>query len=251
LDSIERKSLVLQPDDPLALFWTSVLSDAWCITGWAALESGDLPQAETYLSASWRLSQDKTSGMELARVRAAEGKTAEAMHLYELASVVHIDNPMGLMGSSFPTNDEIAEKYRLLAGHALPDSKDQIKRLEDEVGQQNSIPEFVHSTKLAGNAVFLVTFRAGQSNKASWYLNDQALTPAATALESPSLESFLPTGSKANLLREAYVSCGPAKGCSAYLRPPTDMDFPGSRVNWKVFYPSSSIPFKTAEIKLE
>jgi hypothetical protein len=251
LDSVEAKSFLLQPDDPLALYWTNVLSDAWCVTGWAALESGDLDEAEAYLLASWRLSQDRTSGMYLARVLEAKGKKEDSARIYELASVSHLDNPMGLMGSSFPTNDELADSYKRLTGHALPDSKDQIKQLENKLSQPNSIPSLIQSTRLNGNAVFLVAFRSGEPGKATWYLNDEALAPVASALDAYPFQSFFPIGSKAKMLREVYVSCGQGKGCSAYLHPPANLDFPGSRVNWKVFYPNSPIPFKTANIRLE
>ena len=251
LDSIESRSLTIQTDEPLSLFWTNVLSDAWFVTGWAALESADQVSAESYLRASWWVSRDKSSGLELARVLEAKGDQSGATHLLELASVTPLDNPMGLMGSSFPTNSDIAEKYGQLTGRSLPDSREQLKALGDELTLQNSISSLVHSTKLDGNAVFLISLRAGERHKAKWYLNDGSLAPAASALEAHTFETFFPIGSKAALLREVYVSCAPANGCSAYLHPPTDLDFPGSRVNWKVFYPSSPIPFKTANIRLE
>jgi hypothetical protein len=251
LGSIESRSHTIQADDPLSLFWTNVISDAWFVTGWAALESGDRVSAESYLRASWWVSRDKSSGLELARVLEANGDQSQAAHLLELASVAHLDNPMGLMGSSFPTNDDLAEKYRYLTGRMSPDSKEQLKAFGDELTRQNSIPSIVRSTNLDGNAVFLISLSAGGKSKAKWYLNDEAVAPAASAFESHSFETFFPNGSKAVLIREVYVSCAPAKGCSAYLHPPTDLDFPGSHVNWNVFSPNNPSPFKTANIRLE
>lgn len=251
LDSIESRSQTLHTDDPLALFWTNVISDGWFVMGWAALESGDQVSAESHLRASWWVSHDKSSGLQLARVLEAKGDKSEAAHILELASVVRVDNPMGLMGSSFPANDDFAENYKRLTGRMLPEDGEQLKKLRDELSQQNSIPSLLHSTKLNGNAVFLVSLSPGNQSKATYYLNDEELAPAASALGSHVFEQSFPNGSTATLLREVYVGCSPGKGCSAYLHPPTNLDFPGSIVNWKVFYPKSSIPFKTANVRLE
>ncbi len=251
LDAIESRSQTIQADDPLSLFWTNVLSDAWFVTGWAAFESGDQASAESYLGASWWVSHDKSSGLQLARVLEAKGDRSGATHVLELASANTLDNPMGLMGSNFPTNSDLAEIYKLLSGHVLPDSREQLKALRDELSQASTIPLFIHSTKLNGNAVFLVTLSAREQSKAKWYLNDESIAPAASPLELHKFATSFPIGSAAFLQREVYVSCDPAKGCSGYIPAPTDLDFPRSRVNWSLFDPGGSIQYKIANIRLE
>jgi hypothetical protein len=251
MGSIESRSLTLRIDDPLALFWTDLLADGWFVTGWASFESGDLASAESYLRASWRLSHDKSSGLQLARVLEAKGDKSMAAHVLELASVAAIDNPMGLMGSSFPASDDIAREYSHLTGHAPPDSRDKLKELKVELDQQSGDPTFIRSTKLDGSAIFLVSIGSEGPTKAIWYLDDDALAPAASSLEAHSFEPVFPIGSKAKLLREVYVNCSPGKGCTAFLRTPAVIDFPGSRVNWSIFSPNSAIHFKSVNVRLE
>lgn len=251
LSLIESRSLTLRMYDPLALFWTNLISDGWFVAGWVDLESGDLTAAESYLRASWWLSQDRSSGLQLARLLEAKGDRTAATHLLELVSVCNIDNPMGLMGSSFPTNDDVKKSYQRLTGKPLPDSVEKRKEFQNELGRQWGALSVLPSTRLDGNAIFLVSVKRGGKLKAEWYLNDEVLAPLASALETRTIDSIFPSGSNVSLLREMYVSCTPEKGCKGNLRTPSFLDFPGSHVDWKTFSPGDPTPYRLAFIRLE
>ncbi len=253
--SIEAKTSALSADDVRSLFWTPVLSNAWCVAGWAALETRDLATAETYLRASWLVSQDKTSGFLLAQLLDAKGDKAEAAHLYDLAGVARADNPLGLLGFSFLTNYQTEEGHAKWALKLLPDSipsaKEYKSPLRGELSKFNEVRLFAHPTKLDGTALFLVSFEPGKPTKALWYGDDAPLASLAHTIEMHTFAPTFPADSKARLLREIRVVCKPETGCSAYFQLPTRIDIPSTEVNMDIFAHGRLKGMKMVSVQLE
>ncbi len=157
----------LSPTDFHSLSWARVLGAAWTCTGWADIEAKELGAAEIYLRPAWRLSQNPISGYQLARVLEAEGKKAEAAHLYELASVAEADN---LVVDALPTGEDlksqIAAGYKRVAGKELTATSLNHGRyngsLHAELDKQEEIHQLLHTTKLTGSALYVAAFESGK-----------------------------------------------------------------------------------------
>jgi hypothetical protein len=255
LTSIEAKTTTLPVDDARSLFWEAMLSDAWCVAGWTAIENNDLSAAENYLRSSWQVSQDKTSGYLLARTLEAKGNKIGAAYLFGLASVARTDNPLGLLGFSFLNNYQTEKDFRKWALKSLPTSIPTPQEYEDprraEIGKQDKVQLFVHPTKLEGTALFLVAFETGKPIKVNWYGDDAALAPLAHTIESHSFASVFPKDSRAQLLREVRVVCKTDTGCDAYFQMPTRIDIPATSVNTDILKPPLVKGIKMITVQLQ
>jgi hypothetical protein len=233
--SAEAKSTELAPNSPNSLYWAQALAAAWTCRGWAELESRDIGVAEIYLRPAWRLSQSRMSGYELGRVLASEGKKAEAMHLFELASVADV--------SFFPGNDvverHLADDYKTLTGKDLTttalDHGQYNGSLRSELDNELEIRQLLHATKLTGSGLYAVAFENGKAVKVVFLGGDSGFASLVPVLQVHAFPPELPTGSKALLVREVRVICTPWAGCDAYLLLPNAIQMP-------------QVPIQTTEI---
>jgi hypothetical protein len=227
----ETRSQALPPDDPHSLRWARMLDNAWSTLGWAALESKDLPTAETYLRASWQNTQDQMTGFQLARLLEAKGEKAAAAHMLELAYVTGVSGELAEHEAvSYNLTDRIAEAYRKLTGkplNATPLNHGQYNgSLRAELDKDIEIHGYTKASKLTGEALFAVTYEEGKPVKARFFNGDKAFAPMATVLEGHRIPVSLPQGSKARLLREVRLICAPYGGCDAYMLLPSNIQIP-------------------------
>jgi tetratricopeptide (TPR) repeat protein len=61
------------------------LSAYWDTLGWVYFRLNDLPRAERYVKAAWRVSQSPVIGEHLGRIYEKQGKRLAAVHIYQLA----------------------------------------------------------------------------------------------------------------------------------------------------------------------
>jgi hypothetical protein len=208
-----------------------MLDNAWSTLGWAALESKDLPTAETYLRASWQNTQDQMTGFQLARLLEAKGEKAAAAHMLELAYVTGVSGELAEHEAvSYNLTDRIAEAYRKLTGkplNATPLNHGQYNgSLRAELDKDIEIHGYTKASKLTGEALFAVTYEEGKPVKARFFNGDKAFAPMATVLEGHRIPVSLPQGSKARLLREVRLICAPYGGCDAYMLLPSNIQIP-------------------------
>jgi hypothetical protein len=236
-DDFDAKTLTLPPDDAHSLYWTQMLAFAWCVRGWAALESKDLPTAENYLRAAWRLSQDKTSGYQLGRLLEAKGNRAAAAHQYELAHAASAGNWFGSGSAYLPhgINDRIVESYRKFTGKDLTSSALKLTQyngsLRQELDKEFEIRPLTRTSKLTGEAMFTVAFETGKPPKAYFLNGGKGFEPLQSALQTHPFSPILPAGSKARLLREFRLLCTPYAGCDAYILLPTAIEYTARQVS--------------------
>jgi transglutaminase-like putative cysteine protease len=231
VNEYEARSQALPPDDPHSLHWARMLDNAWSILGWAALESKDLPTAETYLRASWQNTQDQMAGFQLARLLEAKGEKAAAAHLLELAYVTGVNDELGEHAAvDYNLHDRIAEAYHKITGK--PMTATSLNRgqyngsLRAELDKDIEIHGYTKSSKLNGEALFTIAFEEGKPVKARFFNGDKAFESVATVLEGHRFPVALPQGSKARLLREVRLICAPYGGCDAYMLLPNNIQIP-------------------------
>jgi hypothetical protein len=250
----EEKSLVLPAED--SLHWAQVLGDAWAALGWAALENGDLPTAETYLRAAWHLNLDKGTGYQLGRLLEAKGEKAAAAHQYELASVAVAG------GAIWPSTSREDLETRILAGYRKLTGKPMTATalnhgqyngsLRAELDKETDFRGQIPTSKLTGGALFTIAYEKGKPAKARFFGGDKKVEPMAAALEKRPLGVLLPSGSKARLLREVRLVCSQyGGGCDAYLLPPSRIEIP-AKSGVTIMKPlGSSTGTKTVQIDVQ
>lgn len=236
LSSIEAKSTTLPIEDPHSLYWAQVLAYAWCVKGWSALESKDLPTAESYLRAAWRLQPERISGLLLGRLLEARNQKTAAAHQYELA---HISVNPGVFGmslsESYNADKKIAEAYLRVTGKelttaALGQGGRYSGSLEEERDRISEIHGLIRVTQLTGAGLYTVAFEAGKPVKAVFLGGDHGFATLVPALETHAYPPALPAGSKARLLREVRLVCTPWAGCDAYFLLPNAIVMPSNPI---------------------
>ncbi|MGC1462009.1 MAG: DUF3857 and transglutaminase domain-containing protein [Terracidiphilus sp.] len=255
VETIETKSQSFPASDPHSLLSAAPLAYAWCLRGWTALANHDMPTAEKYLRASWRLSHDRIAGYLLARFLAAKNSKTEAAHQFELAHVTTSGMAFGgLFAESFDVDKYIAEDYRKLTGkelsaaslnHGAYDGS-----LDKELDADLEIHQFVHTTKLTGSALYAIGFEAGKPQTVDFLEGDRGFETLTAALRAHVFPSQLPTGSKARLLREVRLICSPWAGCDAYFLLPSSIQLPSKTVVRVTNLPGGHVEQKTVPIEI-
>ena len=255
LDAIEAKSLTFSADDMNSFYWAQALDYAWCVRGWSALLSKDLPTAEAYLRPAWRLHPDRITGYLLGRLLEAKNDKVAAAHQYELA---HVSNNPGVFGLAlsvtFDSNKQIAEGYRRVTGKdliatALNAHGAYSGSLWEERDRLSEIHGFIRTTTLTGTGFYKLVFENGKAVSASFVGGDKGFEALVKTLQAHSYPSQLPSGSKARLSREIKLICTPYAGCDAYLLLPNAIEMPSKSVTViNVSTPNASKETRTIHI---
>jgi hypothetical protein len=255
VESIETKSLDFLPSDPHTLFTAAPLAYAWCLRGWTALADHDIPTAEKYLRASWRLSHDRIAGFLLARLLVAKNSKAEAAHQFELAHVTPTGMAFGgFFAESFDVDKHIGEDYRKLTGKELTAASlnhgSYEGSLEKELDADLDIHQFIRNTKLTGSALYAIGFEAGKPQIADFLEGDKGFEALTTMLKAHVFPPQLPAGSKARLLREIRIICSPWAGCDADFLLPSSIQLPSKTVVRVINTPKGRVEQKTVQIEI-
>jgi len=255
VEDFEAKSNALSPHDPHSLRWAQMLAYAWETLGWVALDSQDLPTAESYLRASWQLSQDKLAGYELARLLLAKGEKAAAAHQLELAHISSAQNALaGGLELSYKLDDRISDSYTKITGTPLTatalNNGAYRGSLRAELDKEIEFHAYIKASKLNGDVLFLVAYQDGKPAKAQLLIGEKAFDSMAKTLESHKIPVDLPAGSKALLLREVRMVCSSyGGGCDAYMLLPTAIKIPAVNNVIEVSAPSATQPAKDPKVQ--
>jgi hypothetical protein len=252
VDEIEAKTLTLAAEDAHSLQWAQILGDAWAVLGWAALENGNLPTAETYLRAAWHLNRNKETGYQLGRLLEAKGEKIAAAHQYELASITE---SVWTSTTSENLESSILASYQKLTGKAMTATAlnhgQYNGSLRAELDKKTDFRGFIPTSKVTGQALFAIAYEKGKPVKASLLGGDKAVAPMAASLERRNLGVLLPTSSKARLLREVRLVCTPYGGCDAYLLSPWKVEIPTKNAVTVMKTPGAPQEIKTVHIDVQ
>jgi hypothetical protein len=248
LDLVESESASAPQTEPNSLYWSQGLATSWCVRGWAALAANDIPTAGTYLRAAWRLGQNQLCGYLLGRVLEVKGDKAAAAQQYELA---HITSGHTFFGGFSPEDDEIRKRiddgYKRVTGKtitATPLNHGSYEgSLEAELDKLNEIHQIAKATKLTGEALYVAAFTEGAPAKVSMISGDPGFRAFIPVFEARGFPQFMPTGSKAKLLREMRIICSPWSGCDAYQLLPGSIQMPRQEIHVKAIQvPVTNVP---------
>ena len=204
---------------PENLACTRKLASFWDTLGWIHFRLGNLPQAESYLNATWLLSQSAVAADHLAQVYAQQKKTAKAIHLYQLALATpeaHVPDGWG---------DETRRRLADLTGKKAPTAIELLRA--DPNGNELSELRSVKLKRLvAGSAEadFFLLFGPGPKIEAVEFVSgSQKLRAAGQVLSTANFQVAFPEGSSARLLRRGILMCSAISGCEAVLFTPNSV----------------------------
>jgi hypothetical protein len=254
ITTIEAKTLSLKLEDSDSLHASVLLANAWCVRGWLALSQHNLPAADSYLHAAWKLSPERLSGYLLGMLLEVKGERAAAAHQYELAHFAANNPRYELSGFGQNRDEKIRVAFARTAGKDLPVSAlnggQYDGSLRAELDKLVEIKPIFHATKLTGMGLYMVAFEAGKSVKVRFMGGDDGMEAAVPQLESYHFAPQLPTGSKAQLLRQVRLLCTPYAGCDAFLLPPSNIETAPIRVKTVKQLPVGNDSERAVEIRL-
>lgn len=224
---LEVRSATHHDDDGIALPLAAKISAAWDTLGWVYFQLGDLPHAESYVRASWLLSQRQTVGYHLGQIYERQGRKTEAAHTYQLAMSTQPQMPQMLSRAGVKAyqneQNQIRARYENIAGKSRPI---EIKRLpngewtltpQEELGRMRKIrvtspnaPSVVADVSIVFSPAKVIAVR---------YDDDDAVKQIIGRLENAKYNVAFPTGSAATLVRRATVVCTKGSGCDVVLHP--------------------------------
>lgn len=235
VDTAEAKSLANSVDDFHSLYWTEILNYAWSTLGWAALESKDLPTAESYLQAAWHLGQEKGSGFQLARLLEAKGDKSAAAHQYLLTQFATY-RVSALGGDGMDISDKVAANYLRLTGKEINKAGEGLNKGKydasprQELDKETDISHITKTSKLTGSGLYALVFEPGKSIQVKFLGGDKGFEKLDSTLKAVDFHPDFPSGSRARIFREIRVICTPYAGCDGYLQLPGNVTQPESKV---------------------
>jgi hypothetical protein len=246
VNNLETQSRDLNVGDSKSLYFAQSLALAWTCLGWGSLETREQGTAEIYLRAAWQASQSALAGYELARLLEVKGDKAGAAHLYELVSVASVGE-LQTAPTGMDLHQLVTDGYKNLTGKELtatPLNKGAYNgSLLQELDRMHGIKQYIHTTKLSGNAYFVVAYEDGKPPKATFLGGEKAMAVLAPTLESGRLSGGLPIRSRAKLLREVQMVCSPYAGCDADILPSGKIRMPA--------IPVKTLPGGAKQVQIE
>lgn len=217
-ETASRKSIASQEEKSAGItteqanqeaFNNSTMIEAdWDTLGWILFREGKNQEAESYLVAAWRSSQNAEVGYHLGQLYEAMGQKKEAVNAYALADTAANNNtPPDVSG---PIKDNLA---RLKTAGFKP-SEGGVQALQDLRTYKVAKPKGVSGW----GAFRLEVTNAGVIESQQMSGSDQ-IAGIKPALEQMKFAGLVPAESKAHLLLSAVISCTSGKECQVVLVP--------------------------------
>jgi tetratricopeptide (TPR) repeat protein len=186
---------------------TASVSAFWDTLGWVYFKQGDTQNALKYVSAAWSLAQHAEIADHLAQLHEKLGHATEAKHFYALAAVSYAPTP--------DVHDHAVK--------ALGSDKELtafLPRAKAELEQERTY-RLSGNGKAMGHADFFVLFgNDGKPVEAKYVSGDNGLKSFDSVLKQAAINTIVPDGSQAKLVRRGTLSCSPEhKDCTFVLLP--------------------------------
>lgn len=182
----------------------SNLAMYWDTLGWAYFRTGDVENAEKYLNAGWRLSQDPTIADHLGQVYEKEGKKRKAIEAYDLAEAAgnapdHTQARLDALGNTgFDPNAPSIQDLRIVNVNVLPKPKDH------------------------ASADFIVALSPDGNVKAKFVSGTEELRGADKSLAAAKFDFPFPDQGPSQIVRRGILDCEPElRRCSFAMYPLT------------------------------
>jgi tetratricopeptide (TPR) repeat protein len=196
------------------LYWMERIAEAWVALGKAAATEDDPATAERYLNAAWRLRFQPEAGWALGELRERQGRLAEAVELWTMASTV----PTGPSALPAGYADRIEAARRRLGQPRDRFPQDPLTELRTVRISRSARVELAEPVLLLAAADGKVERIRGLGKN-----NQEALSRQLAALGTVSLPLPWPDESPTKTVRRSLLVCSKSAGCSLIL------DLPGQR----------------------
>ena len=218
VDEEEKQSHNVELSNLLSddLACTQRLGYIWDTLGWIHFRLGHLEQAESYIRASWLLSQEGLVADHLGQIYEQQKQNEKAIHLYRLA----LATPEAHSSSS--SWDETRHRLEHLTGEksqAVPD----LLRWDSSAGELSELRSAKLERLVPGPATaeFFLLFGPGPKiEDAKFISGSEGLKSADRAISVAKFDVAFPVGSSAHLVRRAILTCSNETGCAAVLLTP-------------------------------
>jgi tetratricopeptide (TPR) repeat protein len=189
---------------------TASLGAYWDTLGWAYFRTGNLDQAEKYVNAAWKLSQDWEQADHLGQIYEKRGKSQGAVHAYQLALAVSTGKP-GATDNLAETRDRVE---RLRSGSS------EFGALFNATNELSTIRTFklARLTPGTASAEYFLLFGPGSRVEDVKFISGSAeLESAAKVIPTIPFNVALPDDGPTRLLRRAMIACSSVSGCNLVL----------------------------------
>jgi tetratricopeptide (TPR) repeat protein len=190
--------------DAAALTAMRTLPMYWDTLAWAQFRRGALAEAESYLLASWDLTQAATYAEHLGEVYEArkDPKTAAAYYARALATVPTDASAAGHLASLVPSE---ADRTALIGAE------------RERLAKARTIT--VSNPGRAGGTgeVFVLLESSGDVADVKFIAGPDGLRPVADTLRSAKIPSHIPVTSTARIVRRGVLSCDAGSTCAFVL----------------------------------
>ena len=207
-----------------------VLAETWDAAGWLAFQSGKMERAENFAKAAWLLNETDEVGYHLGQIYEKEGKTKQAVHQYALAMAASDTAPL-MMGQNIGRNEKKVYRQRALeryvkltgkqpslnASDRLPNGQWSVSPIE-ELSRMREV-KIASNASVSGSAEFRLRFAPERLESVEFVSGESGLKPERDQVSKAHFPVVFPSGSHAEIVRRALLSCHPAEGCNIVFLP--------------------------------
>jgi tetratricopeptide (TPR) repeat protein len=189
---------------------TASLGAYWDTLGWAYFRAGNLDQAEKYVNAAWKLSQDWEQADHLGQIYEKRGKSQGAIHAYQLALAVST----GKVGATDNLAETRARVERLRSGSS------EFGALFNATNELSTIRTFKLARLTPGTAsaeYFLLFGPGSKVDDVKFISGSVELESAVKVIPTIPFNVVLPDDGPTRLLRRAMIACSSVSGCNLVL----------------------------------
>jgi tetratricopeptide (TPR) repeat protein/transglutaminase-like putative cysteine protease len=170
----------------------SFLASCWDTLGWVHFQKGNLPIAEKYLLAAWKLSQNATVGDHLGQFYELKGQRERAIELYSMA-----------LAASHP-EPETKPRLAKLVGDSKVDSYVDHHRAQLSRERSFAVPE----VKSEGTAEFYIELSPNAKVEDVRYISgSNKLKELGTSLKNIDFKTEFPDERDTRIVRRGILSC--------------------------------------------
>jgi tetratricopeptide (TPR) repeat protein len=176
----------------------NLLTAVWDTMGWVYFRENNLPQAENYVGAAWKVTQHSEVGDHLGQIYEKQGKLADAANVYKLSLAAETLSP-----DPSGTDAIQASLDRLKAKGHSPSEGDP----NQDLAKLRTIPVPKTAT---GTADFFLLVSADKVEDAQFIGGDEGLKAASPELLKIDVSGQIPKGSSAKMVRRGTLYCSDA-----------------------------------------
>lgn len=234
--SIQMRLMALDALKPQHLAGVASFAAYWDTLGWIHFRRGDLPQADKYLHAAWRLYPRAELGRHLGEFYEKQDRIADALMVYAEALSLDDKDPdtrarLDALVSRHPDKVKaLIAEARVPQSASMPPASTMLL----EIGRARLVERRTVKLSTAGLAgklppadasgeLFLLFDSASPSIAVKVVKGQELFAPLVPALQAATYPVSWPSDAPTKLVRRAVVACGAKGMCTVVLVPPGDV----------------------------